>query len=263
MDKFSYGIEFYKNELFDLENVNLFKRKVKEATEIEKFFSNIILNKDAIRMYILRSYKMNKTFGKINRIKYIKGLIYADNIIDFNDIKEFANLLENKVFLQSKNSVWRNKGYIEDSSNNDFLEGEFDNCKLNVIELFDSYYDYYNSYDMNDTNFSEFDSDDDNEEKAISQMLDSSNEDYNDEFEDMSENLIPISVIEKINIFKENKEKIINDIIIKKHIDNEDKKIVRKGIEDWFNFSIESIQDLYSIRINSLILKDENLSNYL
>ena len=44
MKRFSYDLEFYKNNLFDLDNIKLFKRKVKEAKEIESFFWNIIPN---------------------------------------------------------------------------------------------------------------------------------------------------------------------------------------------------------------------------
>ena len=34
MEKFSYGLEFYKNNIYKLEDTNLFKRKVKEAEKI-------------------------------------------------------------------------------------------------------------------------------------------------------------------------------------------------------------------------------------
>lgn len=39
--------------------------------------------------------------------------------------------------------------------------------------------------------------------------------------------------------------------------------MVRKGIKDWLDFSINSIQNLYNLKIKSLKLKDENISKYL
>ena len=90
-------------------------------------------------MYILRSYRFNKKYNFKNRINYIKGLIFADNVIDFNDIIEFESLLEDKILIEEKKSVWKNKGFIEDTLNEDFLEGEFENNDLDLIELFSSY----------------------------------------------------------------------------------------------------------------------------
>ena len=36
MERFSYALEFYNNKFYDLNNVNLFKRKVNEAERIEE-----------------------------------------------------------------------------------------------------------------------------------------------------------------------------------------------------------------------------------
>ena len=114
MERFSYALEFYNNKFYDLNNVNLFKRKVNEAERIEEFFSSIIPNIDCVRMYILRSYRFNKKYNFKNRINYIKGLIFADNVIDFNDIIEFERLYngENlkRIPIQYKDyAVWENK----------------------------------------------------------------------------------------------------------------------------------------------------------
>lgn len=70
-------------------------------------------------------------------------------------------------------------------------------------------------------------------------------------------------LVKKINQFIENKDKIINEIIERKSIDVKSEKMVRKGIKDWLDFSINSIQNLYNLKIKSLKLKDENISKYL
>lgn len=259
MEKFSYALEFYNNKFYDLNNVNLFKRKVNEAERIEEFFSSIIPNIDCVRMYILRSYRFNKKYNFKNRINYIKGLIFADNVIDFDDITEFEKAMDDKIYIEAKKSVWKNKGYVEDALCEDFLEGEFEDNALNLIELFGSYVPSFSDDDITSVNFEK---DDEEMNPTILQML-CNNDDYDDEFEDVSSDFVPMSACEKINQFIENKDKIINDIIERKSIDVKNEKMVRKGIEDWLDFSINSIQDLYNLKIKSLKLKDENISKYL
>lgn len=39
MEKFSYALEFYYRKIFDLKNVDLFSKKVNEATKVENYFS--------------------------------------------------------------------------------------------------------------------------------------------------------------------------------------------------------------------------------
>lgn len=98
---------------------------------------------------------------------------------------------------------------------------------------------------------------------TILQMLCDNDDDYDDEFEDASSDFVPIGACEKINQFIENKDKIINEIIERESIDVKSEKMVRKGIKDWLDFSINSIQNLYNLKIKSLKLKDENISKYL
>ena len=80
MEKFSYGLEFYKNNIYKLEDTNLFKRKVKEAEKIEKVLFNTIPNIELVRKYVLRSYYFHKIKKihiqkMINDKKLIKPLI--------------------------------------------------------------------------------------------------------------------------------------------------------------------------------------------
>ena len=56
MEKFSYALEFYYRKIFDLKNVDLFSKKVNEATKVENYFSKKILNLEYLREYIIKSY---------------------------------------------------------------------------------------------------------------------------------------------------------------------------------------------------------------
>ena len=90
MEKFSYGLEFYKNNIYKLEDTNLFKRKVKEAEKIEKVLFNTLSNIELVRKYVLRSYYFDKKITFEDRIDFIKGLILADNVISYKDAFEFC-----------------------------------------------------------------------------------------------------------------------------------------------------------------------------
>ena len=168
--------------------------------------------------------------------------------------------MEDKILIEEKKSVWKNKGFIEDTLNEDFLEGEFENNDLNLIELFSSYVPSFS--DEEDINKEELE-ENEKMDPTILQMLCDNDDDYDDEFEDASSDFVPIGACEKINQFIENKDKIINEIIERKSIDVKSEKMVRKGIKDWLDFSINSIQNLYNLKIKSLKLKDENISKYL
>ena len=60
MEKFSYGLEFYKNKIYKLEDTDLFKSKIKEAEKIEKVLFNTLSNIELVRKYVLRSYYFDK-----------------------------------------------------------------------------------------------------------------------------------------------------------------------------------------------------------
>lgn len=76
MEKFSYGLEFYKNNIYKLEDTNLFKRKVKEAEKIEKVLFNTIPNIELVRKYVLRSYYFDKKITFEDRIDFINDLFW-------------------------------------------------------------------------------------------------------------------------------------------------------------------------------------------
>ena len=255
MERFSYDLEFYKNNLFDLDNIKLFKRKVKEAKEIESFFWKIIPNIEYIRKYILRSYYMNKSYGKITRIRYIKGLILADSIIDFDDIREFSSIVSENIFIEDKITLWRNKEYVKDSLDEQILNDKYQDTSLNVIESINNvdplYIDDYIDEEIED------------DIGTTLLKITSDNSEYTGENEILSENYVPMSLEQKIYEFKKNKSKIINDIIKIKNISKEEEKIVKKGMRDWLNFAIDSLETIYKLKINSLTLNDKNLYKYL
>lgn len=68
MEKFSYALEFYYRKIFDLKNVDLFSKKVNEATKVENYFSKKILNLEYLREYIIKSYLFEPELEEVDRI---------------------------------------------------------------------------------------------------------------------------------------------------------------------------------------------------
>ena len=79
MANFDYANVFYKNKIFSLSDVNLFRNKVEEAEKIDNFFLYVIPNMNHIRDYIIYSYIFEKNLAIEDRINYIKGLVYASD----------------------------------------------------------------------------------------------------------------------------------------------------------------------------------------
>lgn len=256
MEKFSYGLEFYKNNIYKLEDTNLFKRKVKEAEKIEKVLFNIIPNIEIVRKYVFRSYCFDKKIAFKDRVNFIKGLILADSVIDYNDIFEFGEHLENQVNAYSNETNWKELGYVINLNNPDIVNDFFD--KNNYIETFtsdefdiDRYNDYLNEkIKLNNEVITEEDIDEDTIKETV-------------DFDELNARTISVTSKEKLDFFIQNKNNIINEIIRRKEIPVQEEKMVKKGMNAWLTYALTSMEDLYNIRINTLTYKVKNASDYL
>ena len=259
MKKFSYELEFYKRELFSLDNIPLFKRKVKDAYEVEKYFAKVLPNVQYVRKYILRSYALNKKYERLNRIRYIKGLIYASNYIDFNDIEDFSEYIEDVLYPDIKSSLFEYTNFDDNKDNPSLFEQDLEyqvhDSVLSTVPLIQQEYEYkLDTSNIDNEEYSEDEDDNDNEDESDEEL-----DDYYKEIEKF--NLLHPK--DKIELFKKYKKKYINDIINIKEIKEEDIKIVRKGMTDWINFAITSLEDIYNLKEYTLRYNDENISKYL
>lgn len=258
MEKFSYGLEFYKNNIYKLEDTNLFKRKVKEAEKIEKVLFNTIPNIELVRKFVLRSYYFNKKITFKNRIDFIKGLILADNVISYADVFEFSDHLENQVSVYPNETDWKNLGYVIDMTNPELLNEE---NTFKLIETFssdefniDDFYDYYQ------------DSESETSDEIITEKEENDDEEiYKDtiSFDELDSNRISVSSKQKLDLFIQNKNNIINEIIKRKNILPENQKMVREGMNKWLDYVLTAMNDLYNIRVTTLTYKSKNASDYL
>lgn len=258
MEKFSYGLEFYKNNIYKLEDTNLFKRKVREAEKIERVLFNTIPNIELVRKYVFRSYCFDKKITFKNRIDFIKGLILADNVISYTDVFEFNEHLENQVNAYPNETDWKNLGYVIDLTNPELLNEE---NTFNLIEIFssddfniDDFYDYYQ------------DSESELSDEIITEKEENEDEEIYKEtinFDELYSNRISVSSKQKLDLFIQNKNNIINEIIKRKNISPESQKMVRKGMNKWLDYVLTTMNDLYNIRVTTLTYKSKNASDYL
>lgn len=132
MEKFSYAYEFYKENIYELDDIKFYENKVKEAEKVEEYYSKILPNISIIRPYIIMSYKLEKVIGYKNRVRYVRGLIYASDYIDFNDaanITSDINMFYEKGLIIpkfKKTSIWNVMEYVESSNYTKILSGNID-----------------------------------------------------------------------------------------------------------------------------------------
>lgn len=251
MEKFSYAVEFYKNNIFSLDNVKLFKLKVKEAEEIEKYFNQVIPNVDFIRKYVIRSYEFNKSVRRLRRIAYIKGLIFGENYVNFKDFLEFSDYISETLLTESKMSLWKYKGYLHNTKNEDIFEGTIEEDIPSELLV---------KVSSEEISFEEVEDVDELKEK-IEELQNKEYDDYI--FEDADDVFMPIHPKDKLVQFKKLVNIYISKVIEEKNISDEEANMVRQGMKDWIEYILTSMEDVYNLNEYMLRYNDENISKYL
>ena len=275
MEKFSYGVEFYKSRIFSLKDKEEFKEKLAEAIKVEGYFFNLVPNVELIRPYILMSYRLNKDITFEDRILYIRGLIYASDYIDLNDLynlpEEFTyfEMSTNMELYTKKNTVWNYTAYLACMNTKEEIDrlltasndSEYQNTINDEHVVSDE-----NTYEIDSEMFeklAEFvkrNKGIDIEDKDIQISIESEEENDNDK-EDF------ISIEDKLNIFLEKLKDYLECTIDEKlkngYIKEEDIQMVLNGMSDWFVLIFKSINDLIEINQFQLNYNNENLYNYL
>lgn len=263
MQKFNYGKCFDEHNIYSIENeeeISKMKKAVEDANMIEKYFFRIVPNIEQIRRMIVFSFRLNKDLSKFDRINYIRGLIYCEDYIDFDDVKSFYNLLTDYTYVIDVPSVFAEKSYevvdgvdffedvmaIENFKNRIkppiYQDGEIE-IEMNIDEEDEESIETARSMIEKIINFSE---------RNTSIIKEETNDDT-PEKEKSDDNIeyIDISPKEKIELFKQNFEKYVELVFKNKNIDLEknDKaaKMIKLGMSDWFNYIIEIIETIYIV----------------
>ena len=153
---------------------------------------------------------------------------------------------------------WKNLGYVIDMTNPELLNEE---NTFKLIETFssdefniDDFYDYYQ------------DSESETSDEIITEKDENDDEEiYKDtiSFDELDSNRISVSSKQKLDLFIQNKNNIINEIIKRKNILPENQKMVREGMNKWLDYVLTTMNDLYNIRVTTLTYKSKNASDYL
>lgn len=273
MANFDYANVFYKNKIFSLSDVNLFRNKVEEAEKIDNFFLYVIPNMNHIRDYIIYSYIFEKNLAIEDRINYIKGLVYASDYVDFNDLDclsediRFLNNFDYEPDVHEKQnyynynfkkySIWKFTSYFKSANQNDFLD-QLEESQTIEVKI--------NNNENNILNNDVFARQLDNANVCSVKLIENENsttnptkdDDYDDGF---------ISVEKKLELFETNAEKYIQKTMLLKinenKITNEDMPKVIAGMDRWFEFIFSSMKDIIELENYKLEYKNENIFKYL
>ena len=96
MKTFSYGVEFYHKEIFDLDETEKFKREVEIAEKTEEYFMRLTNQEEVIRTNILLSYRFKKDLSLEDRINYVRGITYSRQFMNEEDVFELFKEFDKK-----------------------------------------------------------------------------------------------------------------------------------------------------------------------
>ncbi len=239
MGNFSYANEFYKRGICNLNNINQFKKFVKEAESIELYFIERVPLLDELREAILISYKLNKGFRTFkNRINHIRGIVYAKHYIDESDIELFIDNIESSDKTEyEKRTVFSQINYEDDLYDGVIL----DIMRKKDISKKELEIDFYNFPDIQKKIMDE-------KEMATCTI---NEDDYKDDFDfknDFFEDKFKLDLIDPVDKlaimnegFSDYVKLMLND---KKITDKNERLYIRKGMYDWYNYMYNKLNDV-------------------
>ena len=256
MEEFNYAKYFNDHNIFDItskDELYKMKRALEDCKKIEKYFFTVLPNINAIKNIIAFSFKLNRTLRYRNRIEYIRGIIYSQDYIDFNDVIKFSNLVTDYGYVVDLPTIFNEKCDTE-YADIDFFEDLMIIDNLNGKSAYDalSYMEFEDENEEDD----EPEDEDDKQIDGIVTMLKNINNSIGEKEEvkrdvPFDKRMIQITPEKKIENFKKNFRKYINIVFESKEINKEQDKreytYVVLGMKDWFKFVIDIIETIYNI----------------
>lgn len=271
MMEFSYYLEFYKRNIFNMdtdENTKLLEKNGKQAFEIEKYFCKNILNIEELRNTIIKSYVFEKDLDFESRINYIKGIIYSKKYINANDVEILSRDLQDVPTEHIYDSIFFDMGYsYNEEEFFELIDGVDDN-NIKMKERLDLNNDQFikkQDFPILIGNNVSSDEDEDDYDSEDDEEINEDECGFDDEEEIDIYKLI--SIDQKLILFKENYERF-KTAMLEKHginINSNTKcnKYVIKGMDDWFNHIFYIMESLYETHKNISKMKSLDLSDFI
>ena len=251
MKLFDYKTVFVNMKIYNIDDLVVDKKPIDIANIVEKRMLAQNNNVDAIRNNIVLSYTFKKDLKLEERYNYVRGLIYSRQYISYEDYEDVVelfsefNLLEDEIYktiFSSRDSNEEDKDFIKDYIN------IFNDSTLMLNEIVKR--------------------NDGDEPKIIS--LSYSNEDSQDEdfqveyyndiklyYKILSDTINRVKQMElNYTLYKKSimKSKNIKDV------NSVEYKYVEMGMDDYYNFVIESINNLINKKMDDLKRNSKNLA---
>lgn len=243
MDKFSYTLEFYKYNIFNIdtdEQVKEIKKAVKDAKKIEEHFSSV-LNTDLLRENIIISFYFNKELKVEDRINHIRGIAYSRRYINYRDIFSYYELLE--IY---------------------FREGIETSICEDVIKNYKRVLDSIKNQSDEEKNILSFN------DNVATDVKDDDTEEYTEDYEEdqiYNSDYIKLIINDILEIYKINFEEFKKIMLEAKNIptrkNNRERKYVIMGMMEWYNYIINIFEELYNANDINIRRKSTDLSQYI
>lgn len=91
MKKTSYYYEFYRNEIYDIEEMKKNKDIVEIASRVEEYLCSLNDNTDIIKNAIIISHKFRKDLKYEERLHHVRGILFSRQYINEHDILKYSN----------------------------------------------------------------------------------------------------------------------------------------------------------------------------
>ena len=247
MEKFNYDVEFYKRNIFTIEELIERKNESSNAIYVEECLSKLSSNVDIIRDNILISYSLNKNLSKEKRLYYVKGVIYARQYLNEEDLDTFLNIITSDKKENLERSVFSLRPF-SDSYDKNFYK--------NFAEVLSTGFNKLGEYESLNPEEEETDTNNIDEEPVELKE----NEDEDVEEEKYYNNLKTLSPIKRIELLDKYFPIYLNGILKYKNVKNKiEYQMIKKGAYRYFNYMKNIFYDAYEFILEEKKRNSKNL----
>lgn len=253
MEKFNYDVEFYKRNIFTIEELIERKNESSNAIYVEECLSKLNSNVDLIRENILISYSLNKNLSKEERLYYVKGVIYARQYLNEEDLDTFLNIITSDKKENLERSVFSLRPFT-DSHDKNFYK--------NFAKVLSTGFNKLGEYESLNPEEGEEETDTNNIDEESVELKENEDEDVEEEEEEEKyyNNLKTLSPIKRIELLDKYFPIYLNGILKYKNVKNKiEYQMIKKGAYRYFNYMKNIFYDAYEFILEEKKRNSKNL----